>query len=72
MFARWVLPHLQALLVLLLLFIDYPEPEVYLVRLLEVGLHSHDLGERLLGMFERAITIVQNAYAIPKLGLLQK
>ncbi len=42
--------YLEALAVLLLLFVDYTQAEVYLVGLFKVGLHLHDLGEGLLGV----------------------
>ena len=63
--------YVQTLVELLLLFVYYAETEVDLVCLLEVGLHTHDLRERLLGMFERPIAVVQDAYAIPELGFLR-
>ena len=50
--------YLQALVVLLLLFIDYPKTEIYLIRLLKVGLHTHHLGEGFLGMLKRSIAII--------------
>lgn len=43
---------LKTLLELLLLFVDYTQTEVNLVRLLKVGLHTHDLGECLFGMLK--------------------
>ena len=46
------LAHLKTLRKLLLLLVDYAQPEVDFVGFLEVGLHSHDLGEGLLGMLE--------------------
>jgi hypothetical protein len=65
------LAYLQALLELLLLLVDYTESEVDFICLLEVRLHSHDLGKCFLGMVERSITVVQDSYSVPKLGLLR-
>src|SRR6266566_1473221 len=62
--------YLEALAVLLLLLVYYAEPEVYFVGLLEVGLHLHDLGESLLGVVQRSVSVVENADAVPELGLL--
>ena len=50
--------YLQALIVLLLLLINYPEAEINLIRLLKVGLHTHDLREGLLSMFKGSVTII--------------
>ena len=44
--------YIQTLAELLLLFVYNPESEVDLVGLLEVWLHLHDLGKRLLGMVQ--------------------
>ena len=62
--------HLKTLLVLLLLFVDYAKPEVDLVGLLKVRRHLHHLREGLLGVFQRSVAIIQNAYSIPKLRFL--
>ena len=62
--------HLKTLGKLLLLLVDDAQPEVNFVGFLKVGLHSHDLGEGLLGMLERPIAIVENTDAVPQLGLL--
>jgi hypothetical protein len=43
---------LKTLLVLLLLLVDYTEPEIDFVGLFEVGLHAHDLRERFFGMLK--------------------
>lgn len=58
------------MLKLLLLLIDYSESEVDLIGLFEIWLHPHDLGECFLGVLKRAISIVQDANAVPQLGLL--
>lgn len=58
------------MLKLLLLLIDYSESEVDLIGLFEIWLHPHDLGECLLGVLKRAISIIQDANAVPQLGLL--
>jgi len=64
--------YIQTLVELLLLLVYYAEAKVDLVCLLEVGLHAHDLRESLFGMLQRAITIVQDANAVPQLRLLCK
>lgn len=63
--------YLQALLKLLLLFIDNAKSEVDLVRLFKVRLHSHNLRECFLSMIERSVTVVQNPNSVPKLRLLR-
>ena len=63
--------NLQAILKLLLLFVDDAEPEVYLIGLLEVWLHAHDLGKGFFSVLQGAIAIVQYAYPIPQFGFLQ-
>ena len=63
--------YVQALVELLLLLVYYAEAEVYFVGLLEVGLHAHNLGKGLFGVFKRAIAVVQDANAIPELWFLQ-
>jgi hypothetical protein len=62
--------YVQTLVELLLLFINYTEAEIYFIRLLEVGLHAHDLGKRLLGVLEGAITVIEDTNSVPKLGFL--
>jgi hypothetical protein len=62
--------HLKTLLKLLLLFVDYTQSEVDFIRLFEVWLHAHDLGESLFRMFQRAVAIVENTNAVPQLRLL--
>lgn len=62
--------YFQTLLELLLLLVYYTEAEVYLVGFLEARVHSHDLREGFLGVFERAIAIVEDTDTIPKLGFL--
>lgn len=57
--------YLEALIVLLLLFVYDAKAEVDLVGLFEVGLHLHDLGEGFLGVVQRTISVVENADAIP-------
>lgn len=61
--------HFETLLKLLLLLVNDTESEVDLVCLLEVGLHAHDLREGFLGVLQRAVAIVQDTNAIPKLRL---
>ncbi len=67
-----VLEALQTRAVLLLLLVNYAEPEVYFVRLLEVGLHLHDLGECLFGVLQRPVAVIQDANAIPELRFLRE
>ena len=62
--------YFERLAILLLLLIDYAKPEVYFVGLVEVRLHLHDLGEGLFGVVQRAVAVIQNAYAIPQSGFL--
>lgn len=64
--------NLETLLEFLLLLVNDSESEIDLVGLLEVRLHAHDLRERLLGMLQGAITIIEDAYTVPQLGLLQR
>lgn len=64
--------NLQGLIVLLLLFVDYAEPEVYFVGLVEVRLHVHDVGKRVFGMVERSISVIQDADAVPEAGFLRR
>lgn len=68
--ARWT--HIQTLVELLLLLIDYAEAEVDLVGLLKVGLHAHDLRKGLFGVLKRAISIIQDSNAIPELWFLEE
>ena len=62
--------YLQTLLELLLLLVYYTKAEVYLIGFLEAWVHAHDLGEGFLGVFERAIAIVEDTDTIPELGFL--
>lgn len=52
------LTNLQTLIEFLLLFVYYAKAEIYLVGLLEIRLHAHDLRKGLLCVVERAIAIV--------------
>lgn len=65
-----VLEALEALVILLLLLVDYTQAKVDFICLVEIGLHLHDLRESLLGMLEGAIAIVEDANAIPEFGFL--
>jgi hypothetical protein len=40
------------------------------MSLVEVGLHLHDLGERLFGMVQRAISVIENANPVPEARFL--
>lgn len=72
---RWrrvddVLEAFEALVVLLLLLVYDAQSKVDLVSLLEVGLHLHNLRKGLLGMVQRPVSIIQDAYSIPQLWFL--
>lgn len=64
--------YLETLLVLGLLLVNDAETEINLVGLFKVGLHAHDLGKGLLGQLEGAISIVEDADAVPQLGILKE
>ncbi len=64
--------YAQTLGVLGLLLVNYTKAEVDFVGLVELGRHAHDLGEGFFGVLKRAIAVVQDADAIPKLWLLEK
>lgn len=64
--------NLQALSELLLLLVDYAEAKVYLVCLLKVWLHAHDLGEGFLRVFQGTIAVVQNPNSVPQFGFLNE
>ena len=71
--SRVILPsYLQTLVVLLLLLVDDTQPKVYLISLLKIRLHAHDLRECLFGVLEGTITVVKYSNAVPKLGLLDR
>lgn len=38
--------------------------------LVEIWLHLHDLGERLFGVLQRSVTVIEDADPIPKPGVL--
>jgi hypothetical protein len=57
--------YLQTLLKLRLLLVDDAEAEVYLVRLLEVWLHTHNLREGFFGVLQRAIAVIKDPNAVP-------
>lgn len=63
--------NFQTGLELLLLLVDYSQTEIDLIRLVEVGFHPHDLRKSFLRVLERSIAVVEDAYAIPKLGFLR-
>lgn len=77
--ARWSAPYhgkrdfvayVERLAILLLLFVNDAEAEVYLVSLVEIGLDVHDVAKCLFGMVERAVPVIKNADAVPKTGFL--
>ena len=68
--ADWA-AYLKRLVVLLLLLVDYAEAEINFMGLVKVRLHLHDLGEGLLSMLKRAISVVQDTDTVPKSRLLR-
>lgn len=66
-----ILTYLQTLVELLLLLIDYTQAEVDFIGLLEVGRHSHDLGESFFCVVEGPVTVVEDTNSIPQFRLLQ-
>lgn len=62
--------YLERLIVFLLLFVDDAKTEINLVCLIKVRLHFHDLRERVFGMVQRAIAVVEDANAVPQPGFL--
>lgn len=58
--------YIQRLGVFLLLFVDYAQAEVNLMGLVELRVHRHDFGKCLLGMLQRAISIIENTDAVPQ------
>jgi hypothetical protein len=73
---RWwridnVLEALQTLTVLLLLLVNYAEPEVDLVCLVEARFHLHDLREGFFCMIQGAVAIVQDTDTVPETRLLR-
>lgn len=62
--------YLETLRVLLLLLVYYAQSKVNLIGLFEVWFHAHDLGKGLFGVLEGAVTIVENANAVPQFWLL--
>lgn len=61
---------MQTLLVLYLLLVDDAEPEVDFVGLVKVWIHADDGAKGLFRVFVAAVSVVQNANAVPKLWLL--
>lgn len=62
--------YLEGLVVLLLLLVDYAQPEVYLMGLVEIRLHLHDLRKSIFRVVQGAVSVIQDANAIPKPGFL--
>ena len=60
----------ETLLKFLLLLVDYAQPEVDLVCLLKIGLHTHDLREGFLGVFQGAIAVIEYTNPVPQLRFL--
>ncbi len=61
---------LKTLLKFLLLLVNYSESEIDFVGFFEVWLHPHDLRECLLCVLKGAVSVVEDAYAVPQFGLL--
>jgi hypothetical protein len=53
-----------------LLLVNDAQAKVNFVRFFEVRCHSHDLRKGLLGVFEGAISVVEDANTVPQLGFL--
>lgn len=64
--------HIQALIELLLLLVDYAETEINLVCFLKTWLHGHDLGEGFFGVLKGSVPIVEYADPVPQLWFLQR
>lgn len=62
---------LETLLEFLLLLVYYTKSEINFVCLFKVWLHSHDLGESLLCVLKRAISIIEYPNAVPQFWLLK-
>lgn len=62
--------YLEGLVVLLLLLVDYTQPEVYLMGLVEIRLHFHNLRKRIFGVVQGAVSVIQDANAVPEAGFL--
>lgn len=62
--------YLQALSVLLLLFVYDAQAEVDLIGFFKVWLHIHHLGKCFFRMLKRPITIIEYSNTIPKLWFL--
>ena len=62
--------NVQALPKAGLLLVYNAQSKVDFVRLFKVWFHAHHLREGLFGMLEGAISIVENANAIPEFRLL--
>ena len=61
---------LECLLVHSLLFVNHSKAKVDFVALLKVGVHFQDSRESLLSVFVGAISIVEDANAIPQVGII--
>lgn len=64
--------HLKTLCIFGLLLVNYTKTEVDLIGLVEVRRHAHHLRESFFCMVQRAISIVEDADAIPQFRLLHK
>lgn len=62
--------YVETLVELLLLLVYYAQAEVNLICLFKGRLHAHDLREGFFGVLERAVAVIQDANAVPKLGFL--
>ena len=64
------LTNLQTVAIFALLLVNYAKTEIDFICLFEVWSHAHDLGECLFGVVERAISVIENTYAVPQFRLL--
>jgi hypothetical protein len=62
--------NLKTLLKFLLLFVNYSKSEINFVGFFEVWLHPHDLRKCLLCVLKRAVSVIEDANAVPQFGFL--
>lgn len=49
----------------MLLLIYNTQPEIDLIRLLEIRGHVHDFGESFFSVIQTAVAVVKDTYAVP-------